>query len=124
MLKNLSNRDFIQFNEKQVKLAIIAYLMLAGVFEVISEREVRSGYPDPMLFQKKNAPYDHHEFVIELKYLKKEQANELEKTMQEAKNQVLDYYKQDTSLQGKKMLHLLAVVAIKEELFVEEVLSV
>ncbi|GAB4490530.1 MAG: ATP-binding protein [Raineya sp.] len=121
LLKNLSNRDFIQFNEKQVKLAIIAYLMLAGVFEVISEREVKSGYPDLMLFQKKNAPYDHHEFIIELKYLKKEQAHELEKTMEEAKNQVLEYYKQDTSLQGKKMLHLLAVVAIKEELFVEEI---
>ncbi len=121
VLESLSNRDFIQFNEKQVKMVIIAYLMLAGIFDVISEREVQSGgYPDLMLFKRPSNPYEHHEFVIELKYLKKEQANEVEKTMQEAKEQVLYYYKQDKTLQNRPYLHLLTVVAVKDELHVEK----
>ncbi len=122
VLESLSNRDFIQFNEKQVKMVIIAYLMLAGIFDVISEREVqRGGYPDLMLFKRPSNPYEHHEFVIELKYLKKEQVHELEKAMQEAKEQVLSYYKQDKTLQNRPYLHLLAVVAVKDELHVQKV---
>ncbi len=106
----------------ELQMVIIAYLMLAGIFDVISEREVQSGgYPDLMLFKRPSNPYEHHEFVIELKYLKKEQANEVEKTMHEAKEQVLSYYKQDKTLQNRPYLHVLAVVAVKDELYVQKV---
>ncbi|GIV44364.1 MAG: hypothetical protein KatS3mg035_1487 [Bacteroidia bacterium] len=122
VLQNLSNRDFMNFNEKQVKMVIIAYLMLANIFDVVSEREVQGGgYPDLLLFKKSNNPYDHHEFIIELKYLKKEQSSDLERVKQEAKDQVLNYYKEEKRLQNKPYLHLLAVVVIKDEVFVEEV---
>ncbi|GIV44355.1 MAG: hypothetical protein KatS3mg035_1478 [Bacteroidia bacterium] len=122
LLSRLSNRDFMNFNEKQVKMVIIAYLMLANIFDVVSEREVQGGgYPDLLLFKKSNNPYDHHEFIIELKYLKKEQSSDLERVKQEAKDQVLNYYKEEKRLQSRPYLHLLAVVVIKDEVFVEEV---
>ncbi|GIV43150.1 MAG: hypothetical protein KatS3mg035_0273 [Bacteroidia bacterium] len=109
----------MNFNEKQVKMVIIAYLMLANIFDVVSEREVQGGgYPDLLLFKKSNNPYDHHEFIIELKYLKKEQSSDLERVKQEAKDQVLNYYQQEKRLQSRPYLHLLAVVVIKDEVYV------
>jgi hypothetical protein len=122
LLKALSNRDFNKFNEKYVKLAMIAYLSQSDIFDIKSEPELQGGgYPDLLLFKKSNNPYDHHEFIIELKYLKKEQADDLERVKQEAKDQVLNYYQQEKRLQSKPYLHLLAVVVIKDEVFVEEV---
>ncbi len=123
LLKELSNRDFIgKFNEKYVKLAILAYISQVSIFDIRSESELKGGgYPDIMLFKKSVNPYQHHEYVIELKYLKKEQENELEKTKQEAKKQILSYYHQDKTLQSKPMLHLLVIVAVKDVLYIEEV---
>ncbi|WP_448530371.1 AAA family ATPase [Raineya sp.] len=122
LLQNLSNRDFRQFDEKYVKLAMMAYLVQANIFDVRSEREMSGGgYLDLRLFIKPNNPFKHHQFVIELKYLKKEQTYLLSETLQEAKNQILSYYRQDKVLQSKEMLHLLVVVVVKDKIFVEEV---
>ncbi|MDW8297622.1 MAG: hypothetical protein RMJ97_12145, partial [Raineya sp.] len=43
LLQNLSNRDFIRFDEKQVKMAIMAYLVQSNIFDVRSEQEIRGG---------------------------------------------------------------------------------
>ncbi len=122
LLKALSNRDFNKFNEKYVKMAMIAYLSQSDIFDIKSETELQGGgYPDLLLFKKSNNPYDHHEFIIELKYLKKEQSSDLERVKQEAKDQVLNYYQQEKCLQSRPYLHLLTVVVIKDDVFVEEV---
>ncbi|MDW8301576.1 MAG: AAA family ATPase [Bacteroidia bacterium] len=121
VLGGLSNRDFIEFSEKQIKMVLIAYLMLADIFEVVSEREVRQGYPDLMLLRKSSNVYEHHEFVIELKYLKKGQEGELDKVKAEARAQILRYYEQDKHLQNRPYLHLLTVVCVKDELYVERI---
>ncbi|MCS7029840.1 MAG: ATP-binding protein, partial [Bacteroidia bacterium] len=122
LLQNLSNRDFIRFDEKQVKMAIMAYLVQSNIFDVRSEQEIRGGgYMDLRLLVRPNNPFKHHEFLIELKYLKKEEEHLLSETLQEAKNQVLGYYQKDESLQGKEMLHLWAVVVVKDKIFAQEV---
>jgi len=122
VLQALFNRDFIQFSEKQVKMVIIAYLMMANIFFIISEQETQGGgYPDLFLFKKPNNPYEHHQFVIELKYLKQDEADKLAEKQSEAKTQLLQYYQQDSVLQSKKLLHLLTVVAIKNKIFVEKI---
>ncbi len=59
--------------------------------------------------------------AFELKYLKKEQAHLVSETMEAAKQQILSYYQKDTLLPSKAMLHLLAVVVVKDEVWVEEV---
>ena len=111
-----------KFNEKYVKLAVLAYISQVNIFDIRSEAELKGGgYPDIMLFRRSNNPYQHHEYILELKYLKKEQEHELEKTRQEAKEQVLSYYIQDKILQSKPMLHLLTVVCIKDRLHVDEI---
>jgi hypothetical protein len=122
LLQNLSNRDYIRFDEKHVKMVFLAYLINANIFWVQSEREVAGGgYVDIELFIRPNNPFTHHQFAIELKYLKKEQETLLAETMQEAKEQILSYYRNDTLLQSKKMLNLLAVVAVKDKIWVEKV---
>ncbi|MCS6794770.1 MAG: ATP-binding protein, partial [Raineya sp.] len=122
LLQSLSNRDFIRFGESQVKMAIMAYLIQANIFDVSSETEIsKGGYLDLRLFIKPNNPFKHHQFLIELKYLKKEEEGNLAVVMQEAKEQVWRYYAQDKVLQSKEMLHLLAVVVVKDKVFVEEV---
>ncbi len=125
LLKELSNRDFSsKFNEKYIKLAILAYISQISVFDIRSENELKGGgYPDIMLLRKSTTHIEHHEYVIELKYLKKEQENALEKTKQEAKEQILNYYHQDKTLQNKPYLHLLIVVAVKDVLYIEEVVK-
>ncbi|PKQ70251.1 AAA family ATPase [Raineya orbicola] len=121
LLQNLSNRDYIRFDEKHVKMVFLAYLINANIFLVQSEREVAGGgYVDIELFIRPNNPFTHHQFAIELKYLKKEQEALLAETMQEAKEQILNYYRNDTLLQSKKMLNLLAVVTVKDKVFVEK----
>jgi hypothetical protein len=125
VLQSLSNRDFIQFSEKQVKMVMIAYLMLANIFYVISEQETQGGgYPDLFLFKKPSNPHEHHQFVIELKYLKQEESDKLAEKQEEARTQLLQYYQQDTALQSRKNLHLLTLVAIKDKLFVESIQTV
>ncbi|MDW8297621.1 MAG: PD-(D/E)XK nuclease domain-containing protein [Raineya sp.] len=76
---------------------------------------------DLRLLVRPNNPFKHHEFLIELKYLKKEEENLLESTLQEAQEQVIAYFQQDKTLQSKEMLHLLAVVVVKDKIFVQEV---
>jgi len=122
LLQSLSNRDYIRFDEKHVKMVFLAYLINANIFWVQSEREVvGGGYVDIELFIRPNNPFTHHQFAIELKYLKKEQEAMLADTMQEAKEQILSYYQKDTLLQSKKMLNLLAVVVVKDKVWVEKV---
>jgi hypothetical protein len=103
-------------------MVFLAYLINANIFWVQSEREVAGGgYVDIELFIRPNNPFTHHQFAIELKYLKKEQETLLAETMQEAKEQILSYYRNDTLLQSKKMLNLLAVVVVKDKIWVEKV---
>jgi hypothetical protein len=66
LLQNLSNRDYIRFDEKHVKMAMIAYFSQSNIFWVQSEREVAGGgYVDIELFIRPNNPNTHHQFAIE-----------------------------------------------------------
>ncbi|PKQ69930.1 AAA family ATPase [Raineya orbicola] len=122
LLQHLSNRDFIRFDEKHIKMVLMAYFIQSNIFWVQIEREISGGgYVDLEFFIRPNNPFKHHQFAIELKYLKKEETHLLQSTMQEAKEQILHYYQQDTLLKSKEQLHLLAVVVVKDEIFVEEV---
>jgi len=122
LLKILSNRDYQRFDEKYIKMILMAYAIQGNVFYVQSEREISGGgYLDLELYIKPNNPSEHHQFAIELKYLKKEQEHLLSQVQAEAKAQILEYYQKDSFLQSKKMLHLLTVVVVKDRIFVEEV---
>jgi len=122
LLEGLSNRDFIQFSEKYIKMAIIAYMQLANLFEVRSEREVKNlGYIDLELLKSMQNPFQHIEYAMEIKYLKKANKAQLAQIQQEAKEQLLSYYKNDPELQKKTQLILLTVVVVKSKVHVQKV---
>jgi hypothetical protein len=121
LLRALSNRDFRKFDEKYIKMLIMAYAVQGKYFWVQSEREVKGGgYIDLELYVRPGRADTHHQFALEIKYLKKEEEAEKDRVMQEAKAQLLKYYQNDEILQSKTQLHLLAAVVVKDSVFVEE----
>ena len=122
LLEKLSNRDYIQFSEKYIKMVIIAYLQLGNVFYVRSEREVKNvGYIDIELCRKPQNPFQHKEYAMEIKYLKKANKSQLAEIQKEAKEQLLNYYRNDPELQNKSDLILLTVVVVKSKVHVQKV---
>jgi hypothetical protein len=121
LLKALSNRDFRKFDEKYIKMLIMAYAIQGKYFLVQSEREVKGGgYIDLELYIRPGRAATHHQFALEIKYLKKEEEDQKGRAMEEAKAQLLKYYQNDEILQSKAQLHLLAVAVAKDRVFVEE----
>ena len=94
-LHKLSNRDYINFDEKYIKLIMISYLMLSNVYMVKSEYEVENGYIDIALLRRE--PIDPDYFaVFEVKYIKKSEYEAYgDKLVEEKKNeataQILKY---------------------------------
>jgi hypothetical protein len=121
LLQELSNRDYQGFSEKYIKMAIMAYVMQSGIFYIQSERGVKGGgYLDLELYIRPASADKHHQFALEIKYLKKEEEAQKDWVMQEAKAQLLKYYQNDEILQSKAQLHLPAAVVVKDSVYVEE----
>jgi hypothetical protein len=122
VLEHLSNRDFIYFDEKHIKMLLMAYFYQANLFYVLSEREVKNaGYIDLELHKKPQNRGQHKEYAMEIKYLKKANKVQLAEVQQQAKTQLLSYYHHDPVLQAKPDLILLTVVIIKSKVFVQKI---
>ena len=92
ILQNLSNRDFMNFDEKYVKLLFIVYISLTKSFKIKSEQEVNLNYPDLMFLNSQiYSPAFQH--LFEIKYIKKADASTLEDVKTAAIKQV-ERYKQ------------------------------
>jgi len=123
-LKQLSNRDYQKFDEKYVKLLIIAYAVQSEIFFVQSERETTAGgYIDLELsIQPKNLHRPHFQYVFEIKYLKKENEHLLTEKQEEAENQLKNYLTSDTILKNAAKLRAFSLVVVKDEMFLKEIL--
>jgi hypothetical protein len=123
-LKQLSNRDYQKFNEKYVKLLIIAYAVQSEIFFVQSERETSlGGYIDlEFAIQPKNLHRPHYQYVFEIKYLKKENEHLLSEKQEEAENQLKNYLTTDTILKNAAKLRAFTLVVVKDEMFLKEIL--
>jgi hypothetical protein len=93
-LKRLSNRDNVYFSEKHLKAIFAAFLNLSKAYLIKSEPEFERGYADLLLTRRPpiEAPF---QFLIELKYLKKEEADKLDDTCQDARLQIRRYLATD-----------------------------
>jgi hypothetical protein len=122
-LKKLSNRDFIQFSEKYVKIIMLTYFMMSRIYYVKSEYEVEGGFIDIALLPRAgvNAPYYA---IFEVKYIKKGEFSQdlLENKVQEAKEQLSKY---ETAEELREMDNLLKWVLVfcGEDLVYEEMIS-
>jgi hypothetical protein len=121
VLKQLSNRDFIKFDEKYIKMLVIAYAMLSEIFFVQTERETAGGYIDLEFgIQPRNRHRPHFQYVFEFKYLKKEEEGKLEATQAEAEKQLRFYLENDEILKSTQKLRAFTVVVVKDEMFLRE----
>jgi hypothetical protein len=90
MLLKLSNRDYRNFDEKYIKLLFMVYLSLTKSFTIANEQEVNRKYPDLMVLNSQNYS-PRYQLLIELKYIKKEEAVKLSKVKEAAETQVRGY---------------------------------
>jgi len=71
-LSSISNRDDMNFSEKEVKQAMMIYAGMSDLYIVKSEYEVQKKYIDFALLPLKNMP-ELNTQLFELKYLKKKE---------------------------------------------------
>ncbi|PCJ15570.1 MAG: AAA family ATPase, partial [Candidatus Cloacimonadota bacterium] len=93
-LASLSNRDFLNFDEKYIKAILFSYLSMSNLYFIKSEYEVEKNYVDLVMLER--SPFDvNYQFAIELKYIKKSTFEKVKNILQdktlEAKVQMQNY---------------------------------
>jgi hypothetical protein len=89
VVKHLSNRDFMKFEEKHFKAIVLTLLSYLDVYFIRSESEINNKYPDIMLLRR--SPYEadlKYEYLFELKWARK---GEFELKKKEGMKQVKMY---------------------------------
>ena len=118
-LQNLSNRDFVKFDEKYVKLIFYCIAMNLKIFRLKSEMEVQRKYPDILLIPKDQSK-GYKGVMIEFKYLKKGEEQNLAEKQEEAKKQIQEYGEFE-EIKELKNIRKYTVVAINDKIYVEEI---
>jgi len=118
-LEGLSNRDYMQFNEKYVKLIFYCIIMNLSFFRIKSEMEVGRRYPD-LVFIPKTDIEKYYGVMIEFKYLKKGEEGKLKEKQEEAKQQILEYSQME-EIQAIPKLKKYTIVAVNDKIYVEEI---
>ena len=118
-LKGLSNRDYIKFDEKYVKLIFFCIAMNLKIFRLKSEMEVQKKYPDILLIPKDQSK-DYKGVMIEFKYLKKGEESKLKEKQEEAKKQIEEYGKFE-EIKELKNIYKYTVVAVNDKIYVEKI---
>ena len=119
-LKNLSNRDYIKFDEKYVKLIFYCIVMNLKIYRVKSEMEVQRKYPDILLIPR-DISKNYKGIMIEFKYLKKEDNDRLKEKQEEAKKQIKEYMNFE-EIKELKNLNSYTVIAVNDELYIEKII--
>ena len=89
VIKQMSNRDFRQFEEKHFKAIVLSLLSYMDYYYIKSEAEVSGKYPDIMLLKRN--PFEEEiksEYLFELKWARQ---GEEEKRLEEGREQVKKY---------------------------------
>lgn len=119
IIKNLSNRDFQNFSEKNIKMIFMTLFMGSNAYFVKSEQENKEGYTDLLLIPTKINP-GKDSFLLELKYLKKSSKSTLEtekiKAVEQAKR-----YKNELAAEGIECKTFAILFVGKSELAIAEV---
>ena len=118
-LQNLSNRDFVKFDEKYVKLIFYCIAMNLKIFRLKSEMEVQRKYPDILLIPKDQSK-GYKGVMIEFKYLKKGEEQRLKEKQKEAKKQIEEYGEFE-EIKELKNIRKYTVVAVNDKIYVEEI---
>ena len=118
-LENLSNRDYMRFDEKYVKLIFYCIAMNLKIFRLKSEMEVQRKYPDILLIPK-DPSKGYNAVMIEFKYLKKGEEGKLKEKQEEARKQIEEYAEFE-EIKAIEKLSKYTVVAVNDKIYVEKV---
>ena len=118
-LQNLSNRDYMNFDEKYIKLIFYCIAMNLKVFIIKSEMEIQRKYPDILLIPKDESK-GYKSVMIEFKYLKKGEENKLAEKQDEARKQI-EEYSMFEEIKDIPNLSKYTVVAVNDKIYVEEI---
>ncbi len=92
VIKRMSNRDLIQFDEKTMKLMLMAYLAQTQVFNIVSEQEFAQGYCDLLLGLRDPASAMKYAWMIEAKYVKTDASQDaIEEAVKQGFEQIQKY---------------------------------
>jgi hypothetical protein len=117
-LKTLSTRDAQNFDEKHLKMVLVALLNLTEVYFIKSESEVAKGYADVYLARR--PPVEPAwQYAFELKHLKKGDAAKAPEALAQAKTQLLRYW-ESPEWQAETNLRAYAVVFVYDEMYALE----
>ncbi len=84
ILGDLSNRDLIKMDEKNIKMILLTLLGVDSTYFIKSEDENNKGYVDIMLKRKiQFKDITKFQWIIELKYIKESDKNTFEKVKEE-----------------------------------------
>ena len=118
-LKSLSNRDYIKFDEKYVKLIFFCIAMNLKIFRLKSEMEIQRKYPDILLIPKDQSK-GYKGVMIEFKYLKKGEEEKLKEKQEEARKQIEEYGEME-EIKELKNIEKYTVVAVNDKIYVENI---
>ncbi|AEM78216.1 ATP-binding protein [Thermoanaerobacter wiegelii] len=111
VLKVLSNRDTIKFDEKYIKIILFSYLTMSNIYKPISEKETEGGYIDIYLEKDIRIPDVKYEWLLELKYVKKSDEKYIDEVIEKGKEQ-LKRYRESMQFKDKQNLKKALVVFI------------
>ena len=119
ILKQLSNRDAVGFDEKYVKAVFASLLYPTQIYTIQSEYETDRRYVDLLLIRRPPI-HPNYQFAFELKYLKQSDAHRLAAVKKEGLAQMQEYLRHEklrtlTNLRA----WLLVFVGPKAEVVVE-----
>lgn len=124
ILMVLSNRDFMQMDEKHLKVLLVTLLYQSSVYFIKSEPEVNHKYPDILLLER--SPYQvKHQHLIELKYCKKSERKKQPQVWEDKRTegiQQVQGYQQLTDIKQLDKLSCWVIVTDGEEVLVEQVM--
>jgi hypothetical protein len=116
ILKNLSNRDLMKFDEKYIKIILLYGLLQSGLYVPKSEYEIPGGYAD--IYMKRNPlqPDLPWEWLWEIKYLPESRAKSLPEVRRQSLQQ-LDRYSQAPEFAGRADMKYASVIFIGKRRF-------
>ncbi|MBU3193779.1 ATP-binding protein [Clostridium algidicarnis] len=124
ILEDLSNRDLIQMDEKNIKMMFLTLLGVDSTYFIQSEAENNKGYVDIMLKRKiQFKDITKFQWIIELKYIKESDRNSFEKVKQEGLKQLKGYEESkfvQESLEREGLKKVLIIVVGKKDIYTVE----
>ena len=119
-LQQLSNRDWPGFGEKHLKTILISYLYTTGIYHIQSEPEFDQQYADFLL--RRRPPYKPpYQFLIELKFLYKKDAEKADEVAAQGRQQLQSYLQAEEVQALENLRAWLWVFVGTEAVVVEEV---